>query len=152
MQRYSNSLTHNGCITAPLQLNHHSRPTLATQNAQKVVLKDLCYRPYLLSALKVVNCLLGHKPYPYGVCLKCAPPNVHVRDQPYRHVDIASVPGTSDFILAVIIIMFYMQFFVFRRKVDCRILSTLDERVGIMLLSFLPLVLILISRTFMDKS
>jgi hypothetical protein len=36
------------------------------------------------------NCDRGHKPWPYGVCLNCAPANAHLRLQKYRHCDYVS--------------------------------------------------------------
>lgn len=38
------------------------------------------------------DCDAGHKPWPRGTCLKCAPANVVIRAQNYRHTDTVSVP------------------------------------------------------------
>eukprot|EP00463_Aulacantha_scolymantha_P003051 TRINITY_DN3830_c0_g1_i1.p1 TRINITY_DN3830_c0_g1~~TRINITY_DN3830_c0_g1_i1.p1 ORF type:complete len:117 (+),score=15.84 TRINITY_DN3830_c0_g1_i1:142-492(+) len=39
------------------------------------------------------KCNRGHKPWPYGVCLNCAPPTAHLRVQNYRHCDNIALPG-----------------------------------------------------------
>ena len=41
------------------------------------------------------NCTRGHKPWPYGVCLKCAPPIANIQLQKYRHVDGISIPSLA---------------------------------------------------------
>jgi len=40
------------------------------------------------------DCNRGHKPWPYGVCLNCAPPNALLRTQVYRHCDNISWNAT----------------------------------------------------------
>lgn len=37
------------------------------------------------------KCNRGHKPWPYGVCTFCAPPNANIRQQEYRHCDNISL-------------------------------------------------------------
>lgn len=51
-----------------------------------------CADPELDNYAGKPGCQNGHKPYPYGVCLKCAPANANVRVQRYRHCDVASLP------------------------------------------------------------
>jgi len=46
-----------------------------------------CTEPEAPSYAGKKDCNRGHKPWPYGVCLNCAPPNALVRPQPYRHCD-----------------------------------------------------------------
>lgn len=52
-----------------------------------------CAEPVFPSYAGKKNCNKGHKPWPYGVCLSCAPANAILRVQPYRHCDVASVPA-----------------------------------------------------------
>jgi nuclear protein localization family protein 4 len=43
--------------------------------------------PSMPSYAALKNCPAGHRPWPFGVCLRCAPANAHLRLQPYRHLD-----------------------------------------------------------------
>jgi hypothetical protein len=44
-----------------------------------------CASPVVESYVGKKDCNRGHKPWPYGVCLNCAPPNAHLRLQvPYQ--------------------------------------------------------------------
>eukprot|EP00808_Paulinella_micropora_P015807 g19355.t1 len=51
-----------------------------------------CRAPTLPSYAAKKNCSRGHRPWPEGVCLNCAPDTPHLRLQKYRHCDIISVP------------------------------------------------------------
>ncbi len=39
------------------------------------------------------SCTRGHRPWPHGVCTKCAPANAVLRSQKYRHCDGVSMPA-----------------------------------------------------------
>eukprot|EP00457_Paulinella_chromatophora_P004035 gb/GEZN01004045.1/.p1 GENE.gb/GEZN01004045.1/~~gb/GEZN01004045.1/.p1 ORF type:complete len:579 (+),score=85.08 gb/GEZN01004045.1/:55-1791(+) len=51
-----------------------------------------CRSPTLPSYAGKKNCDRGHRPWPEGVCLNCAPETPHLRLQKYRHCDTISVP------------------------------------------------------------
>lgn len=46
-----------------------------------------CAEPLAPSFVGKKDCNRGHKPWPYGVCLNCAPPNALIRPQDFRHCD-----------------------------------------------------------------
>ena len=50
-----------------------------------------CAPPVLPSYVGKKNCPRGHRSWPHGVCLNCAPSNVHIRNQKYRHCDSVSI-------------------------------------------------------------
>lgn len=45
------------------------------------------------SSLGNPHCTNGHRPWPQGVCTRCAPANVNLRSQEYRHCDAVSLPA-----------------------------------------------------------
>jgi hypothetical protein len=51
-----------------------------------------CAAPALPSYVGKQNCNKGHRPWPHGVCLSCAPLVPHIRSQNYRHCDTISIP------------------------------------------------------------
>lgn len=90
------------CLKPVSKVDVHKKPYRQYMAEKKAMCKykhaasvtcSMCSPPEMKSYSGDKNCNRGHKPWPYGVCLKCAPPSAHLRVQNYRHCDHISIPS-----------------------------------------------------------
>lgn len=67
------------------------KKTQCTTRHQKGLTCFTCAPPPIPDYKGKPNCNRGHKPWPIGVCLACAPSNAHLRQQKFRYTDIISI-------------------------------------------------------------